>query len=238
MMLGRIAAGAALAAAGLAAVGLATPARAQFFFQSQDLRGQPVIGNEPGVGQPMPDATPAEVRAQLLWNMRAGLNVAALQCQFEPTLLTVSNYNAMLKDHQAELKGSFDTLTKYFTRTTKTKAEAQKALDQYGTRTYASFGTVAGQYGFCQTAHFVGRDAVFTPRGALGDLAAARMRELRNSLIPFGEQRFPRYIASGLGRAPTPRLDPICWNKKAQWQPKKCGALAWPPAPGVGVAAR
>ncbi len=42
--------------------------------------------------------------------MRAALNVAALQCQFEPMLTTVSNYNATLKDHEAELKGAFDTL--------------------------------------------------------------------------------------------------------------------------------
>lgn len=35
-----------------------------------------------------------------------------------------------------------------------------------------------------------------------------------------------------------PRLDPICWNKKAEWVAKKCGALDWPPAAGVGIANR
>ena len=64
----------------------------------------------------------------------------------------------------------------------------------------------------------------------------ARTRELRNSLIPWGEQRFPRYI--GRDRVKMPRLDAICWNKKAEWVAKKCGAQDWPPAVGVGIANR
>jgi hypothetical protein len=44
----------------------------------------------------MPGATPDEIRAHLLWNMRSGLNVAALQCQFSPPLMTVRNYNSLL----------------------------------------------------------------------------------------------------------------------------------------------
>ena len=31
----------------------------------------------------------------MVWNLRAALNVAALQCQFGPTLLTLPNYNAI-----------------------------------------------------------------------------------------------------------------------------------------------
>src|SRR3546814_10219941 len=45
-----------------------------------------VEGNEPNLGFALPGATQSEYRAALLWSMRAGLNVAALQCQFEPTL--------------------------------------------------------------------------------------------------------------------------------------------------------
>ena len=41
-----------------------------------------------------PAPRPAEYRAHLLWNLRSGLNVAALQCQFSPYLRTVDNYNA------------------------------------------------------------------------------------------------------------------------------------------------
>jgi len=234
MLFKGVAVTATLALAGMAAM----PAQAQFYFQSREVPGEQVRGDEPGVALPLPGATPEELRANLVWSMRAALNVAALQCQFEPTLLTVGNYNAMLQDHSAELKGAFDTLTKYYTRVSKTKKLGQTALDQYGTKTYASFGTVSGQFGFCRTASAIGRDVIHAKRGEFGTVAGARLRELRNSMTPYGEQRFPRYIAYDLGRAPLPRLDAVCWNKKGDWQTKKCGMLAWPPAPGASVAAR
>ncbi|WP_298089299.1 hypothetical protein [uncultured Sphingomonas sp.] len=226
-------------ALGAASMGLAmaAPASAQFFLQSRDFTGAPVQGDEPGIiGQPLPGATPVELRAGLTWTMRAALNVAALQCQFEPTLASVANYNALLGDHSEELKNTFTTLEKYFRRNAKTVKEGQMALDQFGTRTYSSFATVSAQYGFCQTAASIAREAVFAPRGALGDIASRRMRELRNSLTPWGEQRFSRYI--GRDYTTMPRLDPICWNKKAEWVTKKCGLQNWPPAGGTGLAAR
>lgn len=217
------------AALGLTAFLLPTaPASAQFFLRSHDFRGDAVTGSDGALSQSLPGATDAELRAATAWNMRAALNVAALQCQFEPTLLTVNNYNAILKDHEAELKGSFDTLSKYFVRTAKTPRAGQAALDQFGTRTYSSFATVSAQFGFCQTASEIGRDATFAPRGSFGTLAAARLRELRNSLTPYGEQHFQRYL--GRDYASQPRIDPVCYDKKGRWVEKKCGVFAWPPA--------
>jgi hypothetical protein len=211
--------------AALAVIGSAisaSPASAQFYFAVPDIRGAPVRGDEPGIGQPLPGATPQELQASLVWNMRAALNVAALQCGFEPTLLSVPNYNVILYNHKDELKKSYDVLTKYFIRTAKSVKAGQVALDQFGTRTYSSFTTVHAQYGFCQTAGMIARDAVFTPRGSFYKLATDRMRELRNSLVPWGEQRFPGGI--GLDARPLlPRFDAICWNKKDQWVEKKCG---------------
>ena len=216
---------------------LAVPAAAQFYLQPKDFTGAPVKGDEPGVAISLPGATAAERRAGLVWTMRAALNVAALGCQFEPTLLTVRSYNGILLDHGPELKNAFDTLSKYYARTAKTPKLAQSQLDQYGTRTYSSFSTVGAQRNFCETAYGIARDAVFTPRGRFGELAEARMRELRNSLTPYGEQRFPGYIAMTSASTPVPRLEAICWDKKGRWQPKKCGDPNWPPA-GVGLAAR
>ena len=221
------------AATGLAA---AAPASAQFYLRSHDYHGDAVTGVEANLGQALPGATPEELRAAMAWNMRAALNVAALQCQFEPTLLTRENYNAVLLDHKDELAGVWQTLTKYFTRTSKTPRDGQNALDQFGTRTYSNFATVSAQLNFCQTASEIGRDAVFTPRGGFVTLALSRIRELRNSLTPFGEQHFQRYL--GRDYASKPRFDPICWDKKGQWVTKKCGVFAWPPAaPVTAVAA-
>lgn len=223
-----------LMAAALAVGTVATPASAQFFLKSKDLSGAPVIGDEPGLGQPLPGATRAEIDAALVWNLRAALNVAALQCQFEPTMVTVANYNAILTDHKDELKKSFDTIGKYFLRVNKVPKLGQTALDQFGTRTYASYSIVEAQYNFCEVANSIGRDAVFAPRGKFVEVARTRMRELRNALTPWGDQVsvFPFQPKFAM-----PRLDAACWSKKAEWVAKTCGALDWPPS-GVATAQR
>ncbi|MCF8708291.1 hypothetical protein [Rhizorhapis sp. SPR117] len=197
-----------MAAAG-AMIALATPANAQFFWKPADLSGPVAEGNESDIGISLPGAAPAEYRAALLWNLRAGLNVAALQCQFEPTLLTLGNYNAMIAHHRAELASAFDTLAGYFKRSQ--GKGGQKALDQYGTRIYLGFSTVRAQLNFCQTAGSIGRDAIFQARGKLYEVAQKRMRELRNSLAPHGEQAFgnPTYNY----RPNLPSFDDKCWKK-------------------------
>ena len=206
-------------------LGAAAPASAQFFLKSHDFRGGPVSGAENDLGINLPDATGPEQRAALVWNMRAALNVAALQCQFEPTLLTVSNYNALLTDHKDELKTAFDLVSKYFVRVNKNARAGQTALDQFSTRIYSNYATVAAQYNFCQTAASIGRDAIFAPRGGFVDLAVSRTRELRNSLIPYGEQALDRYI--GRDYATYPMLDDKCWDRRGDWQERKCGEMVW-----------
>ena len=201
----------------------ASPAQAQFFMKPYDYTGTPVRGDEADIGVNLPDATEAELTAGVVWSLRAALNLAALQCQFEPTLLTVPNYNNMMADHSAEMKATFGTLTKYFQRKNKAPKAAQTALDQFGTRVYSSFSTTAAQIGFCSVAARVGRDAVFTPRGSLHTLARQRLRELRNSLVPYGEQRFPRGAGYN-NHVFLPTTDPKCWTKKGDWNSKQCGA--------------
>ncbi|WP_242137565.1 MULTISPECIES: hypothetical protein [unclassified Sphingomonas] len=206
---------------------LATPASAQFFFQSHDMTAPPITGDEPGQ-LALPDATPAEVRANLVWNLRSALNVAALQCQFEPTLLNVENYNVMINNHKDELKSAFDTLVKYFNRTNKGLKAGQAALDRFGTRTYSSFTTVGAQYGFCQTASQIATNAAYAPRGELYKVAINDMGTLRNSLTPWGEQRFARRPRIE-NRVSVPRLDEMCWTKRGEWVERKCGAYTLTP---------
>jgi hypothetical protein len=210
----------------VAGLSLAAPASAQFFLKSADLSGPRVTGAEPGMSGPaLPDATPAELTAALIWNLRAALNVAALQCQFEPTLLTLDNYNAMLDDHEVELRDSYVTLEKYFTKANKTKKAGQTELDRFGTRVYSGFSTVSGQLSFCQTAASIGRQALFAPRGSLGEIAHNRMRELRSSLAAWGEQ-YRRTSSYSLPPVRLPAFsDPKCW-KGGVYQDRRCGALA------------
>lgn len=193
------------------ALGAAQPASAQLFWSPPDLSTPPVTGAEPGViGISLPNATAEEYRAALVWNLRAALNVAALQCDFEPTLLTTSNYNAMIAHHRDELAKAFGTLGNYFKRTDGIKL-GQVHLDQFGTRVYSGFSTVQAQRNFCQVAGSVGRDAIFADKGKLYEVAQNRMGALRKSLLPGGEQFFgnPTYNFT----ADIPSLADECWNK-------------------------
>jgi phage-related protein len=196
--------------AGLSAFLIPSTASAAFFWKAPDLRGEPVTGAEPGVlTGPLTGANPDELRAALLWNLRSGLNVAALQCQFAPTLLTRNQYNAMLDNHRDELGKAYQTLTNYFKRTD--KKNWQTKLDQYGTRTYSSFSTVLGQYTFCQAAGSIGQEAIFAPKGQLHQVASRRMRELRKSLALAGEQQFVFWVPPQQARLVP--LEERCWKK-------------------------
>lgn len=188
------------------------PAAAQFFLQNPVMATGPVRGDEPDMVIVLPNATTAEMRAGMAWSLRAALNVAALQCSFEPTLLTVPNYNAVLTDHQAELKASFDTLTKYFLRTAANKKAGQAALDRFGTKIYSSFSTVAAQYIFCQTAASIGYEAITAKRGEFASVAVNNLRALRSSLVPRGEQRFAGRVSIQID-VPMPNFNPACWRR-------------------------
>lgn len=198
--------------AALLAVGQAAPASAYLFWVQPQFAGTPVNGDEPGLGQAMPKATAAELKAHMLWNMRAGLNVAALQCQFSPILLTVPNYNDLLSKNADELNKAYKMLGAYFKRTG--GKTWQKAFDQYTTRTYNGFSTMHAQLGFCETASRIGSDARKLGRGKLTQLATDRMREFRNSLVPTGDMIHARrtiYVPI----QPVP-MDKACWTKKDQ----------------------
>ena len=205
-----ISAGAFIAAGMLTVAG---PAQAQIYFRSPDFSGGPVSGTEPGIMLPLPGAKPEEIRAGMIWSLRAALNVAALQCQFEPTLLTLNQYNHLIANRSGEFSRAYSTLNAYFKRNNKTAKAAQTAIDQYGTRVYSGFSTVQAQRGFCLAAARVGRAALFAPKDGMGDLAAQRMRELRNSLIPMGDQQFPRFIAPAQWTTLV-SLDDRCWDRK------------------------
>lgn len=201
--------GLAFGAAALA--GLATPAPAYLYWTKPSLAGAPVTGTEPGIMLPMPGALPKEQAAGLLWTMRAGLNVAALQCQFAPALGTVRNYNNMLKQHGAELQEAYTTLGAYFKRTVG-KAGAT-ALDAFTTKTYNSFSTLQAQLIFCETAASIGMQTLEMGSGHLGEIASERMREFRNSLIPVGDMAFAHHYTNVQF---DPVVDPRCYNKKGK----------------------
>lgn len=168
----------------------------------------------------MRDMTPAEARAHQVWSLRAALNVAALQCQFSPFLRTVKNYNQMLPHHSAELASALKTINAHFVRHDGAKT-ARQTFDQYTTRTYNSFSTLEGQRGFCQKASEVGWDALDAKKGSYADLAAARLSDIRQAMIPTTD---PLLLVT-LDRITTPPIVNPCLDRKGRQIPvgsKKC----------------
>ncbi|GGO93490.1 hypothetical protein [Stakelama pacifica] len=199
----------------------AAPASAQFFLKPADLSGPRVTGNEPGIlGQTLTGATQTELDAALVWNLRAALNVAALQCRFAPSLFTREYYNSMLEDHAEELAKAYKTLGGYFERTSENKKQGVTAFDQYGTRLYSGFSTVGGQLSFCQVASDIGKEVLFSPRGSIDRIAHERMYELRRSLLAWGDQAYRGYFALAIPRLPNFNDD--CWDE-SEYRAKRCG---------------
>lgn len=216
---------AGLAAVAAAAMAPGAAASATYlFWMPPSFAGEAVKGDEPGIGLPMPGASQKELAAHLMWNMRAGLNVAALQCQFAPSLMTVKNYNTILSQHSAELTSAYSEIANYFKRTG--GKTWQKALDQYTTRTYNGFSTLHAQLGFCDTAGSIGREALGQKRGTLHETAARRMREFRNSLVPLGDRLFA-FRPAALPARTLPPLSPDCWDKKNRLRDKCAAQTSW-----------
>ncbi|EQB01495.1 hypothetical protein [Sphingobium baderi] len=220
----RLLSGLALAAAAMSA----QPAAAQFYWSPPDMSTPPLTDEQAAAALGLPGATAAEIRAGLVWNLRAALNVAALQCQFEPTLLAISNYNAMIAHHDAELDAAMATVLGYFQRTVGKGKPGQAAADQYGTRIYSGYSTVQAQRGFCQAAGEVGRQAIFADRGKLHEVARSGLGAIKKSLVLAGEQY---YGVPGHDYALSlPSLDAKCWKKgkltpacQQQWEAQANG---------------
>lgn len=124
--------------------------------------------------------TPAETAANAVWSLRAGLNVAALQCQFSRYLQTVNNYNGFLKHHADELSAAQAMLLGHFKRVD--GARGNNSFDQYNTKIYNSYSTLDAQYQFCDAAGRVGREVLAASKGRLGETALRLYPEMRNAL--------------------------------------------------------
>jgi hypothetical protein len=210
----------AAAAAAAFAAWAPAPARAQLFFYNPDIKTGPIEAGDPIVGEPLPGATAAEQRANLLWNLRAAMNVAALQCQ-SPYMRAAPNYNGFIAHHAVELAAAYQALGKYFLRTNGPKGAS--LFDQYSTRTYNGFSTTS-VLGFCQIATNMMKSGLRVPKGELVPFAIAHMRELRNSLAPASDRPLT-YNPYLVQLAQLPTLSDDCWNASNELI-VRCGGTA------------
>jgi hypothetical protein len=124
--------------------------------------------------------------AESVWKLRAALNVAALQCQFDPNLKTVANYNEINKLHKAEIDDSRSRMESRYRRLY--GRGGLGAFDRYNTKLWNGFSSVNHQVPFCNKASEVGNEAVATPTGGLTVLANNKLAEI--------EGVFPKPVAA------------------------------------------
>ncbi|MGP1281695.1 MAG: hypothetical protein ACTS1X_01845 [Parasphingopyxis sp.] len=211
--------GAALAGtAAMLGAAISAPASAQIFFYPPEHEGQPVTGAEPGLFVPtMTGGQPADIRANLVWNLRSSLNVAALNCQFWPSVMSVDNYNAILTHHADELNDAYEGLKSYFRRTA--GRQWQATMDEYTTTMYQSYVRVGSQRSFCHAAAETARDALARPKGQLHVTAQNRMRQMRNSLVSYADATMPYHQPVPV--PPLLRLEESCW-RSTSYNTRRC----------------
>lgn len=161
-------------------------------------------------GPPVRAMSTVEASAHAVWSTRAGLNVAALQCQFSPYLATVRNYNDLLKQHSVELAKAYKTMEGHFRRYD--GAQGPRNFDVFVTRMYNSFSALDAQRSFCETAGELGREALALTPGSFSGFAAGATQRLRKSLVARPD---PFRIVS-LGYLPIPKIPDPCLDRKGR----------------------
>lgn len=110
---------------------------------------------------------------QKLWNVRSGLNVAALNCLQAQHASLVENYRTFLRQHRRELARTNNRLTSQY------RAEHgrnfRNAQDAYNTRVYNYFALPPALPAFCEVAHELSKEIVQVPAGQLDTFAESAL---------------------------------------------------------------
>lgn len=136
-----------------------------------------------------PGLTPKETSAETVWKMRAALNVAALQCQYDPALKAVDTYNQFSRQHKDSLNSIRSALEGSFRRRFGKGWAGQ--FDRYNTRLYNSYSATHEQIAFCTKMSDVGaRSLAATDNAQLAEVATQAIPEV-DALFPRPEAAAP-----------------------------------------------
>lgn len=118
---------------------------------------------------------PARSPAATLWQLRSGLNVAALACRQPEDDMIVAGYNKLLADHRDELAVAYKAQVAEFS--------GPAAFDDAMTRLYNRFAAPAGADALCDSARIVLEEANAHPERPLGELAAPALAMLEDGFV-------------------------------------------------------
>ncbi len=111
-----------------------------------------------------------ESREHTLWKLRSALNVAALQCQFDPSLKLIENYKLFLNSHKIILDEARSALTARM---------GINAFDHYSTQQVNNFSSVDDQVIFCGKAAAAAAEANAAADSDLIKIAETRVPEMQ-----------------------------------------------------------
>lgn len=127
---------------------------------------------------------------QIVWNMRAGLNVAALNCRSVRHAGLIENYGAFLKKHARQLADINTRLSdEYQTRYGRTYRDTQ---DSYMTKVYNYFALPPALDDFCDAALSVSRELQAVEQGNLAGFAGIALPRMEGVFQNF-YRTFVRY---------------------------------------------
>ena len=102
---------------------------------------------------------------QKLWNVRSGLNVAALNCRNTEHLSLADNYRTFLNRHKRQLSRTNRDLASQYRK--EHGRNYRNAQDAYMTRVYNYFALPPALPAFCDVAHELSIEAAQVPAGQL-----------------------------------------------------------------------
>ena len=146
-------------------------------------------------------AGPARSPAATLWQLRSGLNVAALACRGPHDDAIVIGYNRLLRDHRDELAQAY--------RAASAEYSGSAAFDGAMTRLYNRFAAPGAQNALCDAARIVLDEAGARPGQPLGDLAGPALAMLEDAFTvqPAAAPQITIALASAPEIMPEPDPD-------------------------------
>lgn len=131
---------------------------------------------------------------EMLWHLRAALNVAALACQGAAHSGVASQYNIMLERHKDALAAAYRAEEARFRQ--QYGSGWQSAFDQHQTRLYNNFADPRATAGLCEQASGVVMQVNGISSAELGAIAATALARI--------EQPFAAARTVALNRSPSP----------------------------------
>lgn len=151
------------------------------------------------------------------WQLKIGLNVAAIGCRGLEESTLVTAYNNIIKAHGKTIRDTERTVIRNLGKENKTNGIA--ARDRLSTQLFNYFAQPPAQRAFCARANEIAQLVSTTPSAQLVEQAPAHLVQLDQPFIDFYEA-YARYQA-----------DVAAWDARYAPRPTPFGAPATSPLP-------